>query len=164
MSGKVLIVVLVVLVALVASLVGVSPVAGAQGTLYTANLAELGLPLSDEALGGMRGGLAGVGFSVFFTTHVTSQADFGGTFAVQTPGGAGSSAPPVDPSTFSNTQNGQVRIATIAGSNFHGASGLFVLTQVPGSNNVVLTSVNIQIAIINVPNTAAIPSLATLFR
>lgn len=159
MSGKVLMFVLV------AALVGVSPVAGAQGTLYTANLAELGPPLSDEALGGMRGGLAGVAFSVFFTTHVTSQADFGGTFAVQTPNGAGSSgAPPVDPSTFSNTQNGQVRIATIAGSNFHGASGLFVLTQVPGSNNVVLTSVNIQIAIINVPNTAAIPSLATLLR
>lgn len=158
MSGKVLIFVLI------ASLVGVSPVAGAQGTLYTANLAEIGPPLSDEALEGIRGGMAGVAFSVFFTTYVTSQADFGGTLAVQTSSGAGSGAPPVDPSTFSNTQNGQVRIATIAGSNFQGASGLFVLTQVPGSNNVVLTSVNIQIAIINVPSTAAIPSLATLFR
>jgi hypothetical protein len=158
MSGKVLIVVLI------ASLVGVSPVAGAQGTLYTANLAGLGPPLSDEALGGMRGGLAGVAFSVFFTTFVTPQAEFGGAFAVQTSGGSGSGAPPVDPSTISNSQHGQARIATIAGSNFHGASGLFVLTQVPGSNNVVLTSVNIQIAIINVPNTAAIPSLASVFR
>lgn len=158
MSGKILVFVLV------ASLVGVGPVAGAPGTLHTANLAELGPPLADEALGDMRGGLAGVTFSVFFTTHVTSPADFGGTFAVQTSSGAGGGAPPVDPSTFSNTQNGQVRIATIAGSNFQGASGLFVLTQVPGSNNIVLTSVNIQIAIINVPSTAAIPSLATLFR
>jgi hypothetical protein len=154
----------VLIFVLIASILGVSPVAGAQGTLYTANLAELGPQLSDEALGGMRGGLAGVAFSVFFTTHVTSQADFGATFAVQPSTGAGSGAPPVDPSTISNNQNGQVRIATIAGSNFQGASGLFVLTQVPGSNNVVLTSVNIQIAIINVPNTAAIPSLATLFR
>jgi hypothetical protein len=158
MSGKMLIFVLV------ASLVGVSPVAGAQGTLYIVNFAEFGPPLSDEALGRMRGGLAGVAFSVFFTTHVTSQADFGGTFAVETSSGTGSGGPPVDPSTFSNTQSGQVRIATIAGSNFQGASGLFVLTQVPGSNNVVLTSVNIQIAIINVPNAAAVPSLATLFR
>ncbi len=158
MSGKALMFVLV------AALVGVSPVAAAQGTLYTASLAELGPPLSDEALGGMRGGLAGVAFSVFFTTHVASQADFGGTFAVQTPSGAGSGASPVNPAALSNTENGQVRIATIAGSNFQGASGLFVLTQVPGSNNVVLTSVNIQIAIINVPNTAAMPNLATLFR
>lgn len=158
MSGKVLTVVLV------ASLVGASPVAGAQGTLYTANLAAIGAPLSDEALDGLRGGMAGVAFSVFFTTFVTSQADLGATFAVQTPGGGGSGAPPVDPSTISNVQDGQVRIATIAGSNFQGASGLFVLTQVPGSNNVVLTSVNIQIAIINVPSVAAIPSLATLFR
>jgi hypothetical protein len=156
MSEKVLIVVLV------ASLVGVSPVAGAQGTLYTANLANIGTPLADEDLDGMRGGMAGVAFSVFFTTFVTSPTDLGSTLAVQTPGSAG--GPPVDPSTFSNVQDGQVRVATIAGSNFQGASGLFVLTQVPGSNNVVLTSVNIQIAIINVPSVAAIPSLATLFR
>jgi hypothetical protein len=151
----------VLIVVLVASLAGVSPVAGAQGTLSLVNFAELGPPLSDEVLGEMRGGLAGVAFSVFFTTFVGSPTDFGSTLAVDT---SASGAPPMDPSTFGNTENGQVRIATIAGSNFQGASGLFVLTQVPGSNNVVLTNVNIQIAIINVPNAAAVPSLATLFR
>lgn len=156
MTGKVLIFVLC------GVLVGVSPVAGAPGTLHAVNLAQLGMPLSDEALDRVRGGFAGVAFSVFFTTHVMSPADFDGTLTVQTSSDGGSGAPPVDP--FSNARDGGVRIATIAGSNFHGASGLFVLTQVPGNNNVVLTNLNIQIAIINAPSVAAIPSLASLLR
>jgi hypothetical protein len=142
----------------------VGPAVAGQGTLYTADLAAFGPPLAEEALAQIRGGFQGMAFSVFFSTFVANTtSDLAGFLAVNTstppaPGGVGG--------TDTTVTNGgvQVRVAAIVGTAFQGASGIFQITQVPGNNNIVIPTLNIQIVLINVPSTAAIPSFTTLFR
>ncbi len=146
------------LVLLLIGLLGfVSPVAAANGTLAMAPSEDWAVPLSDAEMGDLRGGFAGLAFSVFFTGWFDKLGNAAGNLTVDT-GGATSAPPP----TFS-VQNGQVNIQTVIG-NFQGASGFFQITQVPGSFNIVHNNLFVQIAIINIQNAGSIPSLMSLLR
>lgn len=151
--------------AMVALLTASAPAAAGQGTLYTADVAAFGPPLPDETLAQIRGGFQGMAFSVFFSTFVANTTgDLAGFLAVNT--STPSLSTGVNTSNETTLTNGgtQVRLAAIAGTAFQGASGIFQITQVPGNNNIVIPTLNIQIVFINVPSTAAIPSFTTLFR
>ena len=142
---------------LLAGLISVTPaMAMERGTLGKIPGASWATPVSDRELGNMRGGFGGLAFSVAFTGTVDNVGNVQGFLSVD-PGATQNAPPP----TFSNS-NGQVNIQTSIG-NFEGASGIFQITQVPGSFNVVNNNLFIQIAVVNLVNTSTIPPLSTIF-
>jgi hypothetical protein len=114
------------------------------------------IPVGDEELAGMRGGFGGLAFSVAFTGSIENVCDVQGSLAAS-PGATHQAAPP----SFT-TAGGQVNIQTSIGD-FQGAGGIFQITQVPGSFNVVNNNLFVQIAIVNLASASTMPSLATLF-
>ena len=147
-----------VLLVLLGPLILASPAAAGGGTLALVTPDELGVPLSESELGSMRGGFMGLAFSVFFTGFVDKLGHSAGHLAVST----GDATAPAPPPNF-RVVDGEVRISTVIGD-FHGGSGIFQIAQVPGSFNVVNNNLFVQIALINVTNSSAIPALASLFR
>ncbi len=142
---------------LFAGLVTAAPaMAMERGTLGRVPGASWATPVSDRDLGSMRGGFGGLAFSVAFTGTVGNVGNLQGFLAVD-PGATQNAPPP----TFS-TADGQVNIQTSIG-NFQGASGIFQITQVPGSFNVVNNNLFIQIAVVNLVNTSTLPPLSTIF-
>ena len=142
---------------LLAGLIAVTPaMAMERGTLGKAPGTSWATPVSDRELGNMRGGFGGLAFSVAFTGTVDNVGNVQGFLAVD-PGATQSAPPP----TFS-TSGGQVNIQTSIGD-FQGASGIFQITQVPGSFNVVNNNLFIQIAVVNLVNTSTLPALSTIF-
>lgn len=149
--------------ALVALLLFSSPgVAGEKGpggdtggTLGLGLDASWATPMTDGELGELRGGFAGLAFSVFFNGTFDSLGNATGTLDVDTTGTFDGPAPEV---TIDGTS---AQISAVIG-NFQGASGFFVINQVPGSFNVVNATMIIQISIINVLNGTDIPSLQSL--
>ena len=148
-----------VLVALLSS-PAVAAERGPGGTLGLAPSASWATPMTDEELGELRGGFAGLAFSVFFSGTFDSLGNATGTLEVDTTGTFGTAPDPVV------TVTGEaVQISTVIGD-FQGASGIFMINSVPGSFNVVTSTMYIQIAIINVLNGAeasALPSLLGFF-
>lgn len=150
---------IIVVLALVGTLVApTAAVAEGPGILSTGNLALLGAPLSDEALGGVRGGFMGLAFSVFFTGFVANPGgDIAGDLTVST--SSPDTANGLTTANFGQGDSAQVRIATISGTAFGGSSGLFHIVQVPGSNNHVVSTVNVEVVLVNVPSAAAVPGV-----
>ena len=107
----------------------------------------------DDELKGLRGGFAGLAFSVFFNGTVDSLGNQNGTLDVNT--NVGAPAPTV------TTTDTQVQIQTVIG-NFQGASGIFQIAEVPGNFNVVNNNLFVQLAIFEVTNAADIPALTSL--
>ncbi len=113
--------------------------------------------LPDEQLSDRRGGVGDLAFSVFFAGSIDNLGTLNGSLNVNTGGTTPASSPTV------TTTGNQATISNIVG-NFGGASGVFQLTQVPGSFNVVNNTMVVQIALITVGSTSQIPaSLSTLF-
>lgn len=109
------------------------------GNLALAPDESWAIPMQEEEMAEARGGYAGLAFSVFFTGSVANMSTNFDTSGVTTAG-----AP--DPQVTVGSSD--VRIQTVIG-NFAGASGIFQISQVPGSFNVVNNNLFVQIAIIN---------------
>ena len=109
--------------------------------------------IPEKSLGEVRGGFRGLAFSAFLTAFVENRnGDLSGS--------ADTSAAPSTVNT--NVQNGQVSISAAVG--FTGnLNGVFNVVQVPGSYNVVNSTLNVQVAIINVAKGAQIPTLSSIF-
>jgi len=105
----------------------------------------------DDELKGLRGGFAGLAFSVFFNGTVDSLGTQNGTLDVN----VNAPAPTV------TTTDTQVQIQTVIG-NFQGASGIFQIASVPGNFNVVNNNLFVQLAIFEVMNANDIPALQSL--
>ncbi len=125
------------------------------GTMGLAPDASWATPMMDEELGELRGGFAGLAFSVFFSGTFDSLGNATGTLEVDTTGNFDAPDPVV---TVTDTE---VQITTVIGD-FQGANGIFQIASVPGSFNVVNNNLFIQIAIINVLNGAQVPTLQSL--
>ena len=130
--------------------------AGGPGTIGKAPDLAWASPVPDRELAKMRGGIGGLAFSVAFTGSVDNLGNLQGFLAVD-PGAAQVGQPP-----NINVSNGQVNIETSIG-NFQGASGIFQITQVPGSFNVVNNNLFVQIAIVNLPGAGSTPLLSSIF-
>ncbi len=126
---------------------------GPGGTMGLAPDASWAIPMTDEELGELRGGFAGLAFSVFFSGTFDSLGNATGTLEVDTTGTFG--APPDPVVTVTDTQ---VTVTASVGS-FQDFTGVGLFTLVPGNFNVVNTTVIFEIVIINVLNGAEIPAL-----
>ena len=108
----------------------------------------------EKKLGTYRGGFQGLAFSAFMTAFVENQ---NGNLSGST--GSTNQAPST---VNTNVQNGQVTISSAVG--FTGnLSGVFSVVQVPGSYNVVNSTLTVQVAVINVVNGANVPTLSSIF-
>lgn len=147
-----------ILTLLVGLLASASPALAGEGTLGMGPGVEWAVPMSDRDLQGIRGGMFGVAFSVFFEGFVDSQTNVTGALTSD-PGGATKLASPPE---FS-VNDGGVTVRTALGS-FNGANGIFQVNQVPGNFNVVNNNLFIQITMVTVPNAASLPSLSSLLQ
>jgi hypothetical protein len=128
-------------------------VAAAGGNLRLLPNASWAKPLSDTELDGMRGGIGGMAFSVFFAGFVDRLGNVEGQLT---------NGVPAPPPNVNVTPTGDVMIQTVIGG-FEGASGIFQIAQVPGDFNIVHNNLFIQINL-GVAPSPAIPNLSTLFR
>jgi len=107
-------------------------------------------PLSDNEMGELRGGYLGFAFNVIMSGTIAGLTDTTGT-------GTTAALPP-----NVTVSDGLVNIETAIGS-FNGASGVFQIANLENSNfNVINQNLFVQIAIIDVANTAAIPTIQSL--
>lgn len=107
-------------------------------------------PLSDNEMGELRGGYLGFAFNVIMSGTIAGLTDTTGT-------GTTAALPP-----NVTVSDGLVNIETAVGS-FNGASGVFQIANLENSNfNVINQNLFVQIAIIDVANTAAIPTIQSL--
>lgn len=129
-----------------------------RGTMDLAPSGSIAMALSDAELSTKRGGFLGVSFSATFTASVENlNTNLVGSGSSSTSGVTNSNPP-----TTYNVQNGQATLSTFVG-NLSNVSGVFNIVQVPGSFNVVNSNLTVQVAIVNVTNGAAIPTLNTIF-
>jgi hypothetical protein len=114
--------------------------------------------LSDAELARIRGTYAGVYFAFDFSGYwdtagkANATLDYSGQVGDIAVGGA----PPEVGSGSSVTLNSgyqDVRVQAMVGS-VSGANGMILISQVPGSNNVVTTVMNVQLTVINVQDAA----------
>jgi len=125
----------------------------ADGALDKAamTLADVGAwaqPLNDQEMGELRGGFAGFAFNVIMSGNLAQLTDTGGVTTAPAPN--------------VTTGNGTVNIQTAIGS-FNGASGVFQIANLENSSfNVVNQNLFVQVAIIDVANSASIPTIQSL--
>ncbi len=133
------------------------PAAAGEGNLDLGPSADWAQPLSDSDLAELRGGFGGFSFSVAFTGFFDNLGAAQGFLTVDTNGTGATSAPP----PVVNVNGNQVSVVTSIG-NFQGASGIFLLTSVPGSFNIVNNNLFVQIVLVN--SGSPIPSLSSLLK
>jgi len=108
-------------------------------------------PLSDNEMGELRGGFAGFAFNVIMSGTIENLTNPGS--------GTGVTGAPPPGVTMGD---GVVNVQTAIGS-FNGASGVFQIANLENSNfNVINQNLFVQIAIIDVANTASIPTIQSL--
>ncbi len=119
-------------------------------------------PLADQELDQMRGGYSGFFFGIQFGGCWDNVGNVSGSLVY---GGNGQSGPPALPSGLTLTGNGSssepntgAAIQAYVG-NFQGASGIFQISQSPGSNNIIQNNLTVQITLIRVATQAAVPDL-----
>ena len=123
---------------------------------------NLGPALVDDELDEMRGGYSGFFFGVNFSGYWDTVGDVSGALVY------GGNAPGISPVlhdvTIANDtpgqgvpDNGAVVQAYVG--NFRGASGIFQISQSPGSNNIIQNNLTVQITLIHVATESALPSL-----
>ncbi len=107
-------------------------------------------PLTDKEMGELRGGYLGFAFNVIMSGTIAGLTDTTDT-------GTTDALPP-----NVTVSDGMVNVQTAVGS-FNGASGVFQIANLENSNfNVINQNLFVQIAIIDVANTAAIPTIQSL--
>lgn len=115
-------------------------------------------PLEDEDLGEMRGGYMGIAFSIWMQGSIEDlTTDPATDVTVVEP----VTEVPAD-LTFTSLE-GDIQLGTVISDNFQGASGIFQLVSVPGSNVAVNNILNIQVTVVNVVDTVSITSLQDVF-
>jgi hypothetical protein len=142
------------------ALLSAATVPASAGELRTESLVTLtqmaawAKPLDDTEMGELRGGFAGFAFNVVMSGTIENLANPGG--------GTTATAGVPDPTVTQS--NGMVNIQTAIG-NFNGAQGVFQLANLDHSSfNVINQNMFVQIAIIDVANTASIPTIQTLLN
>jgi hypothetical protein len=131
-----------------------------RGTMDLAPSSSIAVAMSDEELGKQRGGFMGIAFSATFTAvidNLNAPVTGTGSTTSTTSGVTNTSLP----ATY-NITGGQVTASAFIG-NLNNVSGVFNIVQVPGSFNVVNSNLVVNIAVVNVLNSAQVPSLTTLF-
>lgn len=119
-------------------------------------------PLADQELDQVRGGYSGVFFGVQFSGFCDSLGALSGSMIYD---GSGQSSPPALPSGVTITADSSASQPGTGASiqayvgNFAGASGIFQVSQVPGSNNIVQNNLTVQITLIHVANQIAVSDL-----
>src|SRR3990172_3650280 len=103
-----------------------------KGTYYMVDQENMGQRLSDEEMGKVRGGFLGMAFGVYFTGFWDNVGAMEGNLLVNASVGENAIAPPPE----INQTNNAVQIQTVIGG-FQGASGIFQISSVPGSFNIV---------------------------
>jgi hypothetical protein len=144
------------------------PAAGVagEGTLAMRPSGSWSVLLSDKELEAVRGGFFGMAFSVFFQGFFDSLGNVTGRLNFQAVNGGAAGPPAINPASADGppatsgvtVANEQVRLFAGVG-NLNGVSGIVQINQVPGSFNVVHNNLFVQIAIINVQNSAALRNL-----
>lgn len=115
------------------------------------------VPVDDSELREMRGGFNGIAFSFWvqgsiedLTTQTTTNP---ATTAV-------SPVTDVTATDLSFTSvNGDLQLGTVISGNFQGASGIFQIASVPGSNVSVTNSLTMQVTVVNVVDSVSISAL-----
>ncbi len=128
---------------------GAAPSVRAEDPLgKLAGIEGVGKPIPDTELGSMRGkGFGGIAVRILFDAYVDSQGNVNSNLEVE------DGNPDASPSISTGLGTGDVKLLAQIGD-FNDASGIFQITQVPGSGNNVTNNLYIQIAIINVLNGA----------
>jgi hypothetical protein len=117
-------------------------------------MAAWATPLNDQEMGELRGGFAGLAFNVVMSGTIERLAD-------PNPGTTGVAGAP-DPTITQS--DGMVNIQTAIGS-FNGAQGVFQLANLDHSNfNVINQNLFVQVAIIDVANSASVPTIQNLLN
>lgn len=147
-----------VVILLMGLLASASPALADGGTLGKGPGAEWATPMSERELQGIRGGMFGVAFSLFFEGFVGDRSNVTGAL-INDPSGSTGLAPPPE---FSVDDEG-VTVRTALGS-FNGANGIFQVNQVPGNFNVVHNNLFIQITMVTLQNSTSLPSLSSLLQ
>lgn len=124
---------------------------------------QLGVKLTDEELNQVRGGYAGFHFGIEFTGYWDNVGNMSGSLVYNENGASNlPEAPegfsPVPGNDLLQTDLGGVSIQAYVG-NFDGASGIFQISQSPGSFNVIHNNLILNITVINVTDESALPSL-----
>ncbi|MBW1796577.1 MAG: hypothetical protein JRJ38_19545 [Deltaproteobacteria bacterium] len=119
---------------------------------------EFGAELTDEELNQVRGGYAGFHFGIEFAGYWDNLGNISGTLYsdenVLVPEGSS----PLSGDAIGQTDLEGASIKAYVG-NFQGASGIFQISQSPGSFNVIRNDLIINITIVNVTDESALPSL-----
>jgi|Deesub1362A_J573_1020465.scaffolds.fasta_scaffold02636_5 hypothetical protein len=119
-----------------------------------------GILLKDEELDQIRGGYSGFYFGVYFTGYFDTLGNVYGSLVTDGNIGSLPAAPLLPPpggSIGEISTNGAVIQAYVG--NFNGASGIFQISQSPGSYNVIQNNLMFQITVINVANASALESV-----
>ena len=124
-----------------------------KGTMHLLPQGSWAKSVPEKALGKLRGGYRGLAFSAVFMAFVENRnGNLSGS------GDTGGSTPPV-----TTTPQGDVSVSTNV--SFSGnLSGIFNIVQVPGNYNVVNSTLNVNIALVNVASGGRLPSLSSLFK
>lgn len=110
-------------------------------------------PLSDNQMGELRGGYAGFGFNVIMSGTLENLSNTGSA-------GSGVTTGAPDPTV--TVGDGTVNIQTAIGS-FNGATGVFQIANLDHSSfNVVNQNLFVQVAIIDVANSADVPAVQSM--
>jgi hypothetical protein len=123
---------------------------------------NLGPALAEDELDQMRGGYSGFYFGVNFNGYwdtvgnVSGSLVYGGKAPDISP--ALHDVPVVDSGSDQPLPNNGAVIHAYVG-NFRGASGIFQISQSPGSNNIIQNNLTVQITLIRVATEAAVPAL-----
>jgi len=129
---------------------------GTTPTLASMKLGPEGLEIDGEVLGmaieeknmdEMRGGYLGISFSVLFEGFWDTLGNFNANLITNGSGGSGSAGTSIPPSSL--PPNTAVKIEASIGS-FGGGKGIFQITQVPGSGNIINNTLLVNIQVIQV--------------
>lgn len=139
------------------ALIPLFPIRGMAAEKAVPELAALGgeaEPLTSGEMAGLRGGYNGLAFRVVFEGFVDSNGNQDYTLNT-----TDSSTPQSDVTVTQG--DGQVSLTASVGG-FAGASGVFQVTQIPGSFNVVRNNLYVQLFLLN-SDLTQIPSLTNIF-
>lgn len=124
-----------------------------DGTLRLMPSTEWADPLSEAEMAELRGGFNGLTFGVVFTGGLSPNLEPVGDLQI-------TAQPPAGTKVTQNG-NGSVNVQAVVGS-LGGASGVFQITQVPGSFNVVNNNLIVQINVVQ--SIGTVPDLNTLLN
>jgi len=148
------------LIAISGGILSVKASAQEAGTMELMPSSAIAQAVPDDVLAKQRGGFMGIAFSASFSAtveNVNGNVTGTGTSSSGTTGLTGTN-PPVN----YNIQGGQVQLSSFIG-NLSGLNGVFQLTSVNGVGNIVNSHLTLNIALVNLQNGSAIPSLNSLF-